>query len=114
MWQGLQNITDYKGKTSHVADTDILLLEKLNAFLAYFENNTVPPTRPAPKDCGLSFSVADLRKTLNMFSLARLPASLPSSSEHAQTCMAGMFTVIFNPYTSLLSPLASICPPLFL
>jgi hypothetical protein len=30
MWQGLQTITDYKGKTIHVANTDILLPDKLN------------------------------------------------------------------------------------
>ena len=41
MWQGLQNITDYKGKTSHVVDTDFLLPDKLNTFFAHFEDNTV-------------------------------------------------------------------------
>jgi hypothetical protein len=63
MWQGLQTITDYKGKTSHDADTDVFLPEKLNTFFARFEDNTVPLVRPAPKDCGLSFSVADVSKT---------------------------------------------------
>jgi hypothetical protein len=58
MWQGLQN----KGKTSHVADTDVLRSDNLNTFFACFEDNIVPPTRPAPKDCGLSFSVADVSK----------------------------------------------------
>ena len=52
VWQGLQTITDYKVKTSHIADTDILLPDKLNTFFGRFEDNTVPPTRPAPKDCG--------------------------------------------------------------
>ena len=49
MWQGLQTILDYKGKTSHIADT-VLLPDKLNTFFARFEDNTVPPTRPAPRD----------------------------------------------------------------
>jgi hypothetical protein len=40
MWQGLQTITDYKGKTSHVTDTDVLLPDKLNTF-ARFEDNSV-------------------------------------------------------------------------
>jgi hypothetical protein len=57
MWQGLRTITDYKGKTSHVTDTDVLLPDKLNTFFARFEDNTVPLTRPSTKDCGLSFSV---------------------------------------------------------
>ncbi|XP_071268150.1 endoplasmic reticulum-Golgi intermediate compartment protein 1-like isoform X3 [Salvelinus alpinus] len=58
MWQGLQSITDYKKKTSPVADTDVLLPDKLNNFFARFEDNTVPLTRPATKTCGLSFTVA--------------------------------------------------------
>ena len=50
-------------KTSHVADTDFMLLDKLNTIYAHFEDNTVPPTQPATKDCGLS-SVADVSKTV--------------------------------------------------
>ena len=56
-------ITDYKKKTCHITlDTDVLLPDKLNAF---FEDSTVPLTRPDNKDCGLplSFSVADVSKT---------------------------------------------------
>ena len=59
MWQGLQKITDYKRKTSHVADTDVLLPDKLNPIFARFEDNSVPATM----DCGLSLSVADVSKT---------------------------------------------------
>ena len=54
----------WQGKSNHVADADILLPDKLNIFFARFEDNTVPPTQSAPKDCALSFSMADLRKTL--------------------------------------------------
>ena len=61
MWQGLQTITDYKGKTRQVADTDVLLPDKLNTFFTHFEDNKVQLTRPATKDCGLSFS--DVSKT---------------------------------------------------
>ena len=52
MWQSLQKIMDYKGKTSHVADTDVLLPDKLNTFFAHFEDNTVPPTWPTPRTVG--------------------------------------------------------------
>jgi hypothetical protein len=62
MWQGLQTITDYKGKASHVVDIDVLIPDKLNNFFACFEDNTVPPTQPATKDCGLC-SMADVSKT---------------------------------------------------
>jgi hypothetical protein len=78
MWQGLQTITDYKKKTSPVADIDILLSDKLNNFFVRFEDNTEPPTRPATKDCGLSFSVTDVRKTfkhVNPHNAARLDSN---------------------------------------
>ena len=51
MWQGLQSITEYKQKTSPVADTDVLLPDKLNNLFALFEDNTVPLTRPTTKTC---------------------------------------------------------------
>ena len=52
MWQGLQSITDYKKKTSPVADTDVLLTDKLNNWFAPFEDNTVPMTRVNPRKAG--------------------------------------------------------------
>ena len=60
MWQ---SITDYKKKTSPIADTDILLPDKLNNFFVRFEDNTVPLTWLATKACGLSFTVANASKT---------------------------------------------------
>ena len=38
---GLQTIPEYKRKTSHVTDTDILLPDKLNTFFARFEDKSV-------------------------------------------------------------------------
>ena len=40
MRQGLQTIMDYKRKASHAADTDVVLLDKLNTF-TWFEDNSV-------------------------------------------------------------------------
>ena len=40
VWHGLQSIMAYKRKASPVADTDVLLLDKLNNFFARFEDNT--------------------------------------------------------------------------
>ena len=56
------SITEDKKKTSQVMDTDGLLPDKLNTFFR-FEDDTVQPMRPATRDCGLSFSVADVSKT---------------------------------------------------
>jgi hypothetical protein len=80
MWQGLQAVTDYKGKTSHITDTNVLLPDKLNTFFTRFENNTVPQTRPATKDCGLSFSMADVSKTFKRVNPRRAacPDGIPS------------------------------------
>jgi hypothetical protein len=52
MWQGRQTITDYKGKTSHVTDIGVLLPDKLNTFIARFEDITMPPWRPLPRNVG--------------------------------------------------------------
>ena len=90
-------ITDYKGKASHVADTDVLLLDKLNIFFALFEDNTVP-TQPATKDCGLS-SVADGSKTFKRVNPRKAagPDGIPSHVIRAcADQLAGMFTDIFN------------------
>ena len=51
MWQGLQEITDYEKKTSHVTDSDVTLPDKLNTYFACFEGNTVSPSRSANNDC---------------------------------------------------------------
>ncbi|XP_045570721.1 uncharacterized protein isoform X1 [Salmo salar] len=112
IWQGPQTITDYKGNTSHVADTDVLLPDKLNTFFARFEDNTVPSTQSASKNSGLPFAVADVSKT---FKRANPRKALAADSEHVQTSLLEWLqTYSISPYHSLLSPLASRCPPLFL
>jgi hypothetical protein len=115
MWQGLQEITDYKKKTSHVTETDVTLPDKLNNFFARFEDNTVPQSRPANKDCvplPLPFSMADARKTFKCVNpqKAAVPDGIPSRVLRA--CVAGVFTVRLQtfstaPYPSLLSLHAS-------
>ena len=61
MWQGLQTDTDYKGKTCHVADTDVLIPDKLNTFFARFKENIGLPTwNTATHDCELSFSMVNI------------------------------------------------------
>jgi hypothetical protein len=93
MCQGLQTITDYKGKTSYIVDTDVLLPDKLNTFFACFEDNTVPQTQPAPKDCGLSFPMANVSKIFKHINSCKAagPDGIPShvlrarTDQHAQT-----------------------------
>ena len=59
----------------------------------------MPTTRPAPKDCGLLFSVADVSKTFKRVNPrnAAGPNGIPSRVFRAcADQLAGMFTDIFN------------------
>ena len=99
MWQSLQSITDYKMKTSHVVDQDVLLPDRLNNFFAHFEDNTVPLTRPATKTGGLYFTetnVIKIFKHVNPHKAAG-PDDIPSRVLRAcADQLAGVFTEIFN------------------
>ena len=67
MWQGLQTITDYKGKHSRELASDTSLQHELNYFYACFEaSNTETCMRASavPDDCVITLSVADVSKTL--------------------------------------------------
>ena len=84
------------GKTSHVTDTYVLLPDKLNTFFARFEDNTVPPTWPATYDGGLSFSVADVSKTLKRVNTSKA-SGIPSCILRAcADHLTGVFTDLFN------------------
>ena len=104
MWQGLQSITDYKTKTSPVADFDVLLSNKLNNFFARFEDNTVPLTWPATKACGLSFSMANVSKTFKRVNPRKAadPDGIPSCALRAYTDQAGL--CVYGHVQSILNP----------
>jgi hypothetical protein len=107
VWEGLQTTTDYKGKTSHGADT-VLLSDKLNTPFTRFEDSTVPPTQPAPKDCGLSISVADVSKTFKRVNTRK-------AAGRGQTNWLECLRIYsISPYPSLVSTHDSRWPPLFL
>ena len=66
MWQGLQTITDDKGKHSRELPGDTSLPDELNYFYARFEaNNTERCMRaPAvPEDCVITLSAANVSRT---------------------------------------------------
>ena len=84
-------------------DAVVLLPDKLNTFFARFEDNTVPPMQPAPKDCGLSFSEADVSKTFKRVNPRKVagPDSIPSHVLRAcADQLAGVFTNMFNLFLS--------------
>ena len=101
-WQGLQSIRDYKKKTSPVADTDILLPDKLNNLFARFEDNTVPLTWPTTKTCRLSFTAANVSKTFKRVNARKAAGPDGISSRILRACadqLTGVFTDIFKSTT---------------
>ena len=63
------------------------------------EDKTVPPTRPATKDCGLSFSVGDVSKSFKRVNPRKAagPDGIPSRALRAcADQLSGVFTDIFN------------------
>ena len=102
MWQGLQTIANYKGKSSRELPSDASLPDEPNAFYARFEaSNTEACMRaPAvPDDCVITLSVADVSKTFKKVNIHKSagPDGLPGRVLRA--CMdqlVSVFTDIFN------------------
>ena len=68
MWQGLETITDYKGKHSQELPIEMNLPHKLNYFYARFEasnTETCMGASAVPDNCVITLSVADVSKTFN-------------------------------------------------
>jgi hypothetical protein len=66
MWQGLQTITNYKGKTSHELSSDVSLPNKINTFYAPFESSNIELCMRASvvlDYCVITLSIADVSKT---------------------------------------------------
>jgi hypothetical protein len=83
-----------KGKKAKV-----LLPDRLNTFFARFEDNTVPLTGNAIKDCRLSFSVANTRKTFKRVNPRKAASPEGIHSRILRACadqLADVFTDIFN------------------
>ena len=82
MWQGLQTITDYKGKHSRELPSDTSLPDELNYFYARFKakNTETCMREPAvPEDCVITLSAADVSKTFKQVNIhkAAEPEGLP-------------------------------------
>ena len=97
---------------------NVLLQDKLNTFFARFEHNTVLPTPSTTKDCGFSFSVANVSKTFKHVNPRKAagPDGIPSRvPRECADQLAGVFTDIFNlSLSQSVTTHASRCPPLFL
>jgi hypothetical protein len=102
MTQGLQTITNYKGKHSRELSSDTSLPDELNHFYARFEaSNTKACMRASavPDDCMIMLSIADVSKTFKQFNIHKVvgPDGLPGRVLWAcADQLAGVFTDIFN------------------
>jgi hypothetical protein len=105
MWQGLQNITDHKGKPSHGLPSDASLPDQLNVFYTRFEATNPEPCMRAPvipNDCLITVSVANVSKTFNHVNIhkAEGPDGLPGHILRAyadQLASMVFFVVVLDP-----------------
>ena len=93
MWQGLQTITDYKGKHSRELPSNTSLPDELNYFSARFEANNTETCRRAPavpEECVITFKQINFHKAAG-------PDELPGCVLRAcADQLASVFTDIFN------------------
>ena len=101
MWQGLQTITDYKGKHSLVP-SDTSLPDELNYFNAPFEGNNTETCMRAPavpEDCVITLSATDVSKSFKQVNIHKDggPDGLPGRVLRAcADQLATVFIDIFN------------------
>uniref|UniRef100_A0A673ZE27 Reverse transcriptase domain-containing protein n=1 Tax=Salmo trutta TaxID=8032 RepID=A0A673ZE27_SALTR len=114
MWQGLQTITDYKGKHSRELPSDTSLPDELNHFYTRFEaSNTEACMRASAvlDDCGITLSVVDVSKTFKQVNILKAAGPDGLLGRVLRACadqLAGVFTDIFN-----MSLIESVIPTCF-
>ena len=113
IWQGLQTITDYKGKTSHETPSDESPPNGLNTIYAHFEASNTEACMRAPAvsdDCVITLSVANVSKTfkqVNIHNAARPDGLARCVLRVCTDQLASVFTDIFN--FSLTESIIPIC-----
>ena len=102
MWQGLQTITDYKGKHSRELPSDTSLPDEQNHLYAHFEvSNTEAYMRASAvsDDCVITLSVANVSKTFKQVNIHKAEGPDGLTGRVLRACveqLAGVFTDIFN------------------
>ena len=102
MWQGLQTITDYKGKHSRELPSDTSLPDKLNNFYARFEaskTETCIRASADPDDCVITLSAADVSKTFEQVNIHKAAGSDGLPGRVLRACadqLGSVITDIFN------------------
>ncbi len=112
MWQGINNITDFKGNKPATVNIVAFLPDELNHFYARFEAHNTAHTESAPaavaeEVSAISISVAAVtrsfkRVNIHMLWIFRGPDGIPGRVLRACAFqLAGVFTDIFNLSLSL-------------
>ncbi len=109
MWQGINNITGFKGNKPATVNIAASLPDELNNFYARFEaHNTAhtecAPTAAAEEVSSLSLSVADVTRSFKRVNIRKAvgPDGIPGRVLKACAYqLAGVFTDIFNLSLSL-------------
>ncbi len=123
IWQGINNITDFKGNKPATVNIAASLPDKLNHFYARFEaHNTAhienAPAAVAEEASTLSISVADVTRSFRLVNIHKAvgPDGIPGHVLRACAFqLAGVFTDMFNLSLSLsVVPLYLKNPPLCL
>ena len=106
MWQGLQTITDYKGKQSRELPSDMSQPDELNYFYVCFEASSTEACMRAsaiPDDCVITLSVADVSKTFKQVNIHKSvgPDGLPGRVLRACADQVSSLTFSTSPCPSL-------------
>ncbi len=109
MWQGINNITGFKGNKPATVNIAASLPDELNTFYARFEADNTAHTESTPTDAAeevspLSLSVADVTRSFKRVSIRKAvgPDGIPGRVLKACAFqLAGDFTDIFNLSLSL-------------
>src|SRR4029434_1441481 len=102
VWQGIQNITNYKNSNTSTVHADASLAEELNNFFARFEVNrptTIALTPPTPSRHTLTLQEHEVRCVLKSVSTRKAAGPDGVSGKVLNSCanqLAGVFTKIFN------------------
>ncbi len=121
MWQGINNITDFKGNKPATVNIAASLPDKLNLFYARFEAHNTAHTESAPvavaeEVSSISISVADVTRSFKRVNIHKAvdPDGIPGRVLRACAFqLAGVFTDISSsPSLCLWFPYASKNPPL--
>uniref|UniRef100_A0A9J7Z4K7 Reverse transcriptase domain-containing protein n=1 Tax=Cyprinus carpio carpio TaxID=630221 RepID=A0A9J7Z4K7_CYPCA len=101
LWQGIQTITDYK-PPPRTCDSNISLLNELNAFFARFEeqnSTTAQKTPPPPGDQVMTLTSDSVRRSFSRINARKAPGPDNIPGSVLRDCaveLTDVFTDIFN------------------